>query len=256
MDLPYADEWFAVDDLGQGILRLREPYVDPLLQANVYLVRGESRDLVIDSGTGLAALRPFLPVMRAEPVAMATHAHYDHVGGLAEFAIRLIHEAEAGDLGRADPMAVLLPRFFPPPVRQFLGSSVPECLLTAVPRPGFDPASYRPARSGPTGCLRDGDVMDLGDRKLEVLHLPGHSPGSVCLLDKDTQIMFSGDVAYAGGLIDEVWPGTDRTRYIRSMKRLADVQVSTAFPGHGDPLSGQQVQGIIDGYLRSRSPAG
>lgn len=78
------DTWFESEDLGQGILRLREPYVDPLIRAGVYLIRGRERDLVIDSGTGIAALRPFLPVTCAEPVAVATHAHYDHVGGLAD----------------------------------------------------------------------------------------------------------------------------------------------------------------------------
>jgi glyoxylase-like metal-dependent hydrolase (beta-lactamase superfamily II) len=255
VDLPEVDDWFAEQDVGQGISQLWEPYVDSLIQANVYLVRGQSRDLVIDSGTGIAALRPFLPVMRAEPVAVATHAHYDHVGGLAEFATRLIHEAEAGDLGRSDPMAVLEPRLFPPAILQFLGTATPEYLVTAVPRPGFDPASYRQVRSEPTGSLHDGDVIDLGDRRLEILHLPGHSPGSICLLDTDTQTLFSGDVVYPGGLIDEVWPGTDRTSYIRSMRRLANVEVSIALPGHGDPLTAEQVQQIIDGYLRTRSPA-
>ena len=256
MDLPEVDDWFAAEDLGQGISRLWEPHVDPLIQANVYFVRGASRDLVIDSGTGIAALRAVLPVMRAEPVAVATHGHYDHVGGMAEFTARLVHEAEAGDLGRDDPLAVLLSRRFPPAIRQFLGSAVPECLVTAVPRVGFDPASYRPARSGPTGCLREGDVIDLGDRLLEVLHLPGHSPGSICLLDNDTRTLFTGDVVYAGGLIDEVWPGTDRMTYTRSMRRLAAVEVSVAFPGHGDPLTTEQFQQIIDRYLRRRSAAG
>lgn len=244
------------EDVGQGISRLREPHVHPLIQANVYLVRGERRDLVIDSGTGIVALRPFLPVMRAEPVAVATHGHYDHVGGIAEFATRLIHEAEAGDLGRADPLAVLLSRLFPPAIRQFLGPPVPECLVTAVPRADFDPAAYRPARSEPTGTLRDGDAIDLGDRRLEVLHLPGHSPGSICLLDTDTRTLFTGDVVYEGGLIDKVWPGTDRSSYIRSMRRLAEVEVSIAFPGHDDPLTMEQVQQIIDRYLRRRSAAG
>jgi glyoxylase-like metal-dependent hydrolase (beta-lactamase superfamily II) len=254
VDLPAVDDWFVTDDVGQGISRLWEPYVDPLIQGNVYLIRGESRDLVIDSGTGIATLRPFLPVMRAEPLAVATHAHYDHVGGMAEFATRLVHEAEAGDLGRADPMAVLLPRLFPPAIRQFLGSAATECLVAAAPRPGFDPASYQPARLEPTGCLHDGDVIDLGDRRLEILHLPGHSPGSICLLDTDARTLFSGDVVYAGGLIDEIWPGTDRMSYIRSMRRLADVEVSVALPGHGDPLTTEQVQRIIERYLRRRSP--
>ena len=136
---------------------------------------------------------------------------------------------------------------FPVGVQEFLGSAVTECLVAAAPGPGFDPASFRQARSEPTGCLHDGDMIDLGDRRLEVLHLPGHSPGSICLLDTDARILFTGDVVYAGGLIDEVWPGTDRMNYIRSMRRLAEVGVSIAFPGHGDPLTTEQFQQIIDG---------
>ena len=256
MDLPEVDDWFVAEDMGQGITRLREPYVHPLIQANVYLVRGGSRVLVVDSGTGVVALRPFLPVLRAEPVAVATHGHYDHVGGIAEFTTRLIHDAEAGGLGRADPLAVLLSRLFPPAIRRFLGSPVPECLVAAVPRADFDPGSYRPARADPTGSLHDGDVIDLGDRRLEVLHLPGHSPGSICLLDKDTRALFTGDVVYAGGLIDEVWPGTDRASYIRSMRRLAETEIAIAFPGHDDPLTAEQVQQIIERYLRRRSQTG
>ncbi|MGE5136673.1 MAG: MBL fold metallo-hydrolase [Gemmatimonadota bacterium] len=95
MDLPEVDDWFAAEDLDQGISRLWEPYVDPLIQANVYFVRGESRDLVIDSGTGIAALRPCLPVMRAEPVAVATHGHYDHVSGIQRIIDRYLRRRSA-----------------------------------------------------------------------------------------------------------------------------------------------------------------
>lgn len=254
MNLPEVEDWFAAESVGPGISRLWEPHVDPLIRGNVYLIRGQRRDLVVDSGTGIAAMRPYLPEMRAEPIAVATHGHYDHVGGIAEFSVRLIHEAEADDLGRADPMAVFMGSLFPPAIRQYLGAAAPECLVTAAPRPDFDPVSYRQVRAAPTSCLRDGDVIDLGDRRLEVLHLPGHSPGSICLLDTETRTLFSGDVVYAGGLIDEVWPGTDRPSYIRSMRRLAEIEVSVALPGHDDPLTTQKVQQIIDRYLQRRSP--
>lgn len=88
-----------------------------------------------------------------------------------------------------------------------------------MPERGYDPSTYQRAMCTPTRSLRDGDVLDLGNRRLEVLH----PPGSICLFDPDTKVMFTGEVVYDGGLIDEGLPGTDRDSYIRSMQRLADI---------------------------------
>lgn len=69
----------------------------------------------------------------------------------------------------------------------------------------------------PLSCL--GDVINLGDRQLTVLHMPGHSRGSICLHDRDNKLLFSGDVVYDGSMIDWL-PYSHVSDYISSCERL------------------------------------
>lgn len=64
-----------------------------------------------------------------------------------------------------------------------------------------------------------GDVINLGDRQLTVLHMPGHSRGSICLHDHDNKLLFSGDVVYDGSMIDWL-PYSQVSDYISSCERL------------------------------------
>ena len=66
---------------------------------------------------------------------------------------------------------------------------------------------------------RIGDVINLGDRQLTVLHMPGHSRGSICLHDRDNKLLFSGDVVYDGAMIDWL-PYSRVSDYISSCERL------------------------------------
>ena len=64
-----------------------------------------------------------------------------------------------------------------------------------------------------------GDVINLGDRQLSVLHMPGHSRGSICLHDRDNKLLFSGDVVYDGAMIDWL-PYSRVSDYVGSCERL------------------------------------
>ena len=68
-----------------------------------------------------------------------------------------------------------------------------------------------PKAAPATRLLEDGDVVDLGDRVLEVIHTPGHSPGGIALFERATGILFSGDIVYDGPLIEDC-PGADAAR--------------------------------------------
>ncbi len=129
---------------------------------------------------------------------------------------------------------------------------LPESLLTALPEPGYDPAAYRVRPATVTRSLVDGDVIDLGDRRLRILHLPGHTPGSIVVLDEDLRWLYTGDVVYDGALLDEM-VGADIPSYVASMRRLLTLDVALVHPGHDASFGAEKLHEIGEGYLRRRS---
>jgi glyoxylase-like metal-dependent hydrolase (beta-lactamase superfamily II) len=98
----------------------------------------------------------------------------------------------------------------------------------------------------------EGDVIDVGDRRFEVLHLPGHSPGSIGLWEAKTGILFSGDAIYDGPLLDEL-PGSDIATYVATMKRLRDLPVAVVHAGHDPSFGRDRLRALCDGYLTKRA---
>jgi glyoxylase-like metal-dependent hydrolase (beta-lactamase superfamily II) len=94
-------------------------------------------------------------------------------------------------------------------------------------------------------------VVDLGDRVLEVIHTPGHSPGGIALFERATGILFSGDIVYDGPLI-EGCPGADAADYVRSMRRLLELPVRVTHGGHFPSCSGARLRAMIEAWLRTR----
>src|SRR5260221_9616156 len=82
MTLPIAERWFEQQRIDAAITRLWEPHVVPLMRCNIWHVRGRDRDLVIDTGMGIASLVAAMQQLLDKPVtAVATHGHGDHIGG-------------------------------------------------------------------------------------------------------------------------------------------------------------------------------
>ena len=97
----------------------------------------------------------------------------------------------------------------------------------------------------------DGDVVDLGDRRFQVLHIPGHSPGSIGLWEEATGVFFSGDCIYDGPLLDG-FSDSNIADYITSMKRLRDLPVRVVHGGHFPSFSGDRLHQIIRAWLRDK----
>jgi glyoxylase-like metal-dependent hydrolase (beta-lactamase superfamily II) len=183
-----TDPWFSRADAGDGIWHVSEPYVDPFARCNIWNVPGSTRVLVVDTGMGLVSLRDATSDLFDRPViAVATHYHFDHVGSLHEFPERLAHRAGAELLADARSIGgALHRRGYPPEMWQaFLdaGYDPADDLLTALPYTGYDIDTYAVEPCAPTQVLEEGDIVDIGDRAFEVLHLPGHSPDSIGLCD-------------------------------------------------------------------------
>ncbi len=255
--LPVAERWFDATEVGDGIYRITEPHVHAYVRSNAWLVRGSVAHLIVDTGLGVGKLADELAGLLDRPViAVATHGHFDHFGGLGEFAERAAHPDDgdvieaAGDyvtLRAATYPAALLDEF------EAAGEPVPDLLVDALPAEGFDLARFRTPPVGITRWLADGDVIDLGDRSFSVLHAPGHSPGSICLWEAGSQTLVSGDVLVDGEPLLDQLPRSSPADFAASLRRLADVPVRTVYAGHGPAFGRQRAHEIIADYLARRA---
>jgi glyoxylase-like metal-dependent hydrolase (beta-lactamase superfamily II) len=271
-DLPVAADWFTWRRVADGLTCLWEPHVHSLMQANVWHVRGKSADLVIDTGLGVGDLKGALAglgLLGERPTSLVlTHTHVDHMGGAHQFAKRAVHVAEAASLLHPAAWHPLLPWEYPPEFRQYFldqdggGSAGAQgdmpsndeyrLVIDALPRPSFDPAAFVMTGVEASRTLAEGDELDLGDRVLRVLHLPGHSPGSIALWDEAGGALFTGDVIYdSGALLDEL-DGSTISDYLVSMERLLRLPVDVVYSGHGEPFGRALLHDRARAYLDLR----
>ncbi|MGQ3215073.1 MAG: MBL fold metallo-hydrolase [Shinella sp.] len=235
------ENWFSKEAISDRLTRICEPHVHSFFRANMFHVVGKDADLVIDFGMGLADLGSALDIPSGKPVlAVATHVHVDHVGSFHEFEIRLGHEAEAEAFALM-PDADTLADYF---------RTQPDA-LTAVPPTGLTPEAYTISTAPLTTILAENDVIDIGDACYTVLHLPGHSPGSIGLLDQRTGEFFSGDAIYEGGLVDDL-PGCSIEAYKVTMTRLSELDVDIVHGGHGVMFGKDRLHEIAVRYLASK----
>ncbi|MEZ5229816.1 MAG: MBL fold metallo-hydrolase [Acidimicrobiales bacterium] len=256
MIMPIADRWFenrAVDD---GITLWWEPHVVPLMRCNIWHVRGRDRDLVIDTGMGVLSLVEAMGEVLDKPVsAVATHGHDDHIGSHHEFADVLVHPAESHRLEQPtmtslDPLVAWGPEAVAGLERA--GYAMTDPLFVSALPAGYrlDAFAQQPARV--TRLVDEGDTVDLGDRRFEVLHLPGHSPGSIGLWESATGTLFSGDAVYDGPLLDEL-EDSDIDAYCSTMRRLLELPVTVVHGGHDPSFGRDRLRAIARAYLDHRA---
>lgn len=221
--------WFAVQEVATGIWLLAEPG-----HVNSWLVAGRDRAVLLDTGLGIAPIRPVAESLTPLPLSVVnTHAHFDHVGGNSEFEEITIHALGAPRLKQgiaAEKLAGYL-RY----TREMIAAAEDYRQLdgrfffllddTSEPRPlpeGFEPESWRIGPSEATAIVDDGDRIDLGGRTLTVLHTPGHSPDSISLLDDHGGILFAGDTINTGPIYAQL-PDSDLEKFAASTARLAEL---------------------------------
>jgi len=255
--LQVADRWFERIAHPDGVTQLTEPHVHPLIRCNIFHVRGRDRDLVVDTGVGVASIVDELQDLLDRPVtAVATHIHYDHVGGLHEFDDRMMHHLEAPRMSPYREFSGLTAEHFDAETLAFLASVgyeiADDALIDALPHEGYNPSEFHITPTTPNLVVDDGDAVDLGDRHFEVMHLPGHSPGNIGLWEAQTKTLFTGDAIYDGPLLDTL-PDSDIGDYVATMERLRKTPASIVHGGHDPSFDGARLVELADAYIASRS---
>ena len=100
--------------------------------------------------------------------------------------------------------------------------------------------------------IEEGDVLDLGNRVLQVLHTPGHSPGGISLWEAATGTLFSGDIVYDGPLIEDAYH-SNLDDYATSLQRLRQLPIRTVHGGHFPSFSGERLRALIDQWMREHA---
>jgi glyoxylase-like metal-dependent hydrolase (beta-lactamase superfamily II) len=220
-----SQPWFDVYRLHDWLYAIYEggQYDEALM----YLVIGGERAAVIDGGTGIGRLDLLVEELTDKPYfLLLTHTHNDHIGGCKDFNEIAVYddamsqESAANGLGR-DKMGEII-----------AGDNV----IRDFPM-GFDPDDYYAPPYSVTRWLVDGERVDLGGRTLEVMCTPGHSSDHICLLDRNSRYLWTGDLFYTGGVTTYL-PGGDHDAFIESCRRLVDLMPSydLLLPAHNEPL--------------------
>ena len=237
-----TDDWYDVEEIGDGSYRIVEGEM-----FGMFLVTGADVALVIDGGVGAGDLPALVSDLADPPARMfLTHTHWDHMGAASQFDTVLVDEREtAPDGGVA--VDGLTDEFTERP-RQFVegwladGNEFPD---------GFDPDAFDipPVSPSAVELIAPGETLDLGGRTLELVDLPGHSPGQVGALDRDAGVLYGSDVIHVDYGLYVHFERSDAHAYLDTLDRLVDLRDEGAFDtlqtSHNAPLSGDDLA-LID----------
>ena len=206
--------WFTTEQIDKDTFIISE-YRHPE-ETHCYLLIGSERCLLIDTGLGIGNISAETESLTDKPItAVATHIHWDHIGGHKYFPSFYAHEKELDWLNG-----------FPLPI-----AAIKKMLSEGELPDDFDLDEYSIFQGEPSGLLSDGDEINLGGRTVTVIHTPGHSPGHMCFWEAERGYLFSGDLVYKGILYAN-YQSTDPIAYLDSVKKIARLPVKRIFPAH------------------------
>jgi glyoxylase-like metal-dependent hydrolase (beta-lactamase superfamily II) len=205
------------------------PLADRILEFTVppvgfvtYLVLGEERAALIDTGMGVGSLKKYVEQAASLPVfVINTHGHPDHCGGNFEFEETWINPA---DNDVFEKMASL----------EFRREDISHMPGGAELAEKLQPTAPLPAP------LADGQTFDLGGRTLRVIFAPGHTHGSLCVCDEKTGALFAGDNAMTKVSLHE-WNSADLSVYRDTLRKLIDLKPTKVLGGHRPNENGPEL---------------
>tara|TARA_R100001377_G_scaffold65307_1_gene40703 strand:+ start:5933 stop:6778 length:846 start_codon:yes stop_codon:yes gene_type:complete len=216
--------WFEVYQLNENTYAIYEPY--QWQEAISYLLLGSEKALLVDTLQGIGDLKTVVDQLTSLPVIVVnTHSHFDHVSGNYQFD---------NIYGVDNPFTLENAKGHDHSVNA--GNMTADTFWKNVPK-DFSANTYENKPYKISKYLSDGEIIDIGDRPIEVVFAPGHSPDSLILIDKNNRMMMTGDSFYPAPLY--VYSATSSFRdYFNSVQTMRKYQDDVDFllPGHNETM--------------------
>ncbi|MCG8336639.1 MAG: MBL fold metallo-hydrolase, partial [Proteobacteria bacterium] len=217
-----VNDWFEIFRINDTTFAILEPHHDE--EVISYLLLGSEKAALIDTGMGIANIKVEVEEITDLPViVLNTHTHFDHTGDNFQFneIACFDHSFEIDNLNNGHG-------------NQFCSNFMHPTSYKNLPS-GFEPAEYQIKPSKITTKLNHLDEIDIGNRMLKIHHTPGHSPGSICIEDKNYKLLYTGDTYYRGTLVSHL-PGSNYPDYLKSIDYLISIarDMKALCPGHNE----------------------
>lgn len=210
-------EWFTVEEIDAETYAISE--YRHWEETHCYLLCGAEKAILIDTGLGIANIKKVVDRLTSLPVTViTTHVHWDHIGGHKYF----------DDIAVSSDEKDWLSTKFPIPL------AVVKKNIAREPHdfpPDFNIDDYTIFQGVPKKLMNDNDCFDLGDRRLVVIHTPGHSPGHCCFYEPERKYLYTGDLIYSGCL-DAFYPTTDPQLFWKSVQKIQNLDINRILPSH------------------------
>lgn len=219
-----GDGWFDVYRIDDEIYAIYEP--GQFEEVISFLIIGDEFALMFDTGLGIGNIRNVVDQLTdLDVVVLNSHTHYDHIGGNHLF-----------DTIYGTSLEYTQDRALGSPPEATAGFLQEGWVWKPLPD-GFTAADYQSRAFDIDKLVYEGDRIDIGGRVLEILFTPGHAPDSVCLIDRENRILFTGDTFYLAPLYTHI-PGSSFEDYANSAERLAGLagQIDRAITSHNVPV--------------------
>ncbi len=202
-----------------------------------YLIEGNERALLVDTLCGVGNLKAYCRELTDLPILpVLTHGHFDHGGGAFSFGECFIYP---------DDVEVL---YWHAPVMERLGYVQMQQDRAKTGR-RVEQSDVEPPRALRTFPVYDGDRFDLGGRVLEAIHVPGHTAGSIVLLDRQLRAIFAGDALNCNTIVLKGAGGASVEEYLAGLEHLKTFQgkFDCLYNGHGEyPIAATAIDEAIE----------
>jgi glyoxylase-like metal-dependent hydrolase (beta-lactamase superfamily II) len=233
-EIKTSKAWYKVYDVGHHTYAIDEPY--NWEETISYLILGKDKALLFDTGMGLDTISAVVKELTKLPVVVLnSHTHPDHIGGNNEFSHILAMDTRYTRINAASGY-----------LHNDVKWEVSPASFCLFRLPHEDTAHYYIKPFKVSQFIKNGYMINLGGRKLQVIATPGHTPDAICLYDKQAGYLWCGDSFYEGPILlsDD---GTDLKAYQQSINRMAQLagKSTCVLPAHNLPI----VSGIKKGKL-------